>query len=52
MKISRIMSISKILTDSCAIRQKIRIKNTFADIGYNVLVVKKSYKNIKKFVWK
>ena len=48
MKISRIMSISKILTDSCAIRQKIRIKNTFADIGYNVLVVRKSYKNIKK----
>ena len=25
-------------------------KNTFADIVYNVLVVKKSCKNIKKFV--
>ena len=38
MKISRIMSISKILTNLCVIRQKIRIKNTFADIAYNVLV--------------
>ena len=44
------MSISKILIDLCAISQKIRIKNTFADIVYNVLVVKKSCKNIKKFV--
>ena len=41
MKISRIMSISKILTDLCAIRQKSRIKRTFADIANNVLEVKK-----------
>ena len=40
MKISHIMSISKILTDSCSINQKIRIKNAFEDIVYNVFVVK------------
>ena len=45
MKINRIMSLWKILTDLFVIRQK-RIKNTFADIVYNVFVVKKS----KKFV--
>ena len=31
----------KDLTDLCAIRQKIRIKNIFASIVYNVLVVNK-----------
>ena len=48
-KISRTMSILKILADLCVTRQKIRIKNTFADIVYKVLVVKKSCKNIKFF---
>ena len=38
--IDRNMSISKILTDLCSIRQKVRTKNTFADIVYYVLVVK------------
>ena len=47
MEISRIMSISKILTDLCSIRQKIRIKNTLADIAYNVLVAKKSQWHLK-----
>ena len=46
MKISCIMSISEILIDICAMRQKIRIKNTFADILYNVIVAKKSCLNI------
>ena len=46
------MSVSKVLIDLCAIRQKIIIKSTFADIAYNALLVKKSFKNIKKFVWK
>ena len=32
MKISHTMSISKILTDLCAIRQKIKIKNTLTDV--------------------
>ena len=44
------MSISNILTNLFALRQKIRIKNTFADVASNVLAVKKSLKNIKKFV--
>ena len=43
------MSISNILKDLCAIKQKIRIKNTFASVVYNVSVVKKSCKNINKF---
>ena len=40
MKINDTMSISKILTDLCSIRQNVKIKNTFADIAHNVLVVK------------
>ena len=40
MKINLIMSISKILTDLCGIRQKSKIKNTFANFVYNILVVK------------
>ena len=46
------MSGSKILTELCVIRQKKKKKknkNIFADIVYNVLAVKKSCKNIKKF---
>ena len=46
MKISHIMSVSKILTDLCVIRQKIRIKNTFADIVYNVLAVLEEHKKV------
>ena len=41
MEINHIMSISKFLTDLCAIRQKIRIKITFGSIVYYVLVLKK-----------
>ena len=41
---------TKVLAGLYAIRQKIRIKNTFADIVYNGLVVEKSCKNIKKFI--
>ena len=41
MKISLIMCILKILTDSCLIKQKIKIKNIFANVIYSVLVVKK-----------
>ena len=42
--------VSKILTDLFIIRQKIRIKNTSADIAYNVLEVKRSCKNEHKKV--
>ena len=54
MNISYIISISKILTDLCPIKQKIRIENTFSSSVYNVLVVKKEYeeKNINKLVSK
>ena len=52
MKISRIMYISKILIGLCAIRQKIRIKTTFADIVYSILIVKKSSKIMKKMFLK
>ena len=41
MKIDHIMCISRILTDSYVIKQKIKIKNIFANVLYNVLVVKK-----------
>ena len=34
-----LLMISKILTDLCAMEQKIKIKSTFASIVYNVLVV-------------
>ena len=35
------MCISKILTDLCAIKQKIKIKNMSVNVVYNVLVVEK-----------
>ena len=41
MKISLIMCISKILTDSCLIKQKVKIKNVFENVVYSVLAVKK-----------
>ena len=40
MIINLIMRISKILTDSCEIKQKINRKNIFAIAVYSVLVVK------------
>ena len=40
MVINRIMYISKILTDLCFTKQKIKTKNTFAKVVYSVLVVK------------
>ena len=40
MKINYTMSVSKILTNLCSIRQSIKIKNTFVDIVYSVLAVK------------
>ena len=40
MKISLIMHISKILTELCAIKPKIKIKNIFEIFVYSALVVK------------
>ena len=51
-EISHIMSMSETLTDLCAIRQNVRLKIFFANIVYNVLVVKEFWQNIKKLVWK
>ena len=42
MKIKHTMSISKIFTDLFSIRQNVKVKYTFADIVYNILVVKES----------
>ena len=44
------MSILKILIDLCVIRQYVTVKSTFADIAYNVLIVKEFWQNIKSFV--
>ena len=46
------MCASNILTDSCLTKQKAKTKNTFVNIVYSVLAVKKFWYNIKKFVWK
>ena len=40
MEISHIMCMSKISTDLCFTKQKIKIKNTFAKVVYSVLAVK------------
>ena len=40
MKINLIICISNILTDLCAIKQKIKIKSIFVNVVYSVLVVK------------
>ena len=40
MAISHIMSILKILTDLSVIRKSVKVKITFANIVYNVLLVK------------
>ena len=51
MKINRIMCASKILTDLCFTKQRIKTKNTFARVVWSVLVVKMCWQSIKKFVW-
>ena len=40
MKVSLIMFISKILSDLYAIKQKVRRKNIFVNVVYNIFVVK------------
>ena len=41
MEIIHTMFMSKVLTNSCVIKQKIKIKNIFANVICNVLLVKK-----------
>ena len=51
MKTSHIMCTSKILTDLCFTKQKIKIKSAFAKVVYSVLESKMYWQSIKKFVW-
>ena len=51
MMINHTMCTSKILTDLCFIKQKIKTKNIFAKVFYSVLVVKVCWQKIKKIVW-
>ena len=50
MKISHIMCTSKILTDLCFTKQRIKTKNTFARVVYSALIVENYWESIKKFV--
>ena len=50
MKTSHIMCTSKILTDLCFTKQKIKTKNTFTKVFYVVLVAKMYRQNKRKFV--
>ena len=51
MKTSHVTCISKILKDLCFTKQRIKTKNAFAKVIYNVSVVKMCWQNIKKFIW-
>ena len=44
------MYTSKIVTDLCFARQKLKTKNTFAKVVYSVLVMKMCWQNIQKIV--
>lgn len=46
------MSISNILTELGLVRQNIKLKKIFADIVYNVSVVKGFWWNIEKYDYK
>ena len=45
------MFLSKILTDLCFTKQKIKTKNGFVRVACKALVVKVCWQNIKKIVW-
>ena len=42
---------SKVLTDLCFTKKRIKTKNTVARVAYSVLLVKIYWQNIKNFVW-
>ena len=50
MKTSLIICTSKISTDLCFTKQRIKTKDTFVKVVCNVLVVNICWQNIKKFV--
>ena len=47
MAINRIMCTSKILTDLCFTKQRIKTKNTFVRVVYSALVVKMCRQSVK-----
>ena len=49
MKTSHIMRTSKILTNLCFTKPKIKVKNTFVKVVYSALLVKMYWPNIMKF---
>ena len=49
-KTSHVTCISKILTDLCFTKQRIKTKNNFARVVCSVLLVKMCWQGIKKFV--
>ena len=51
MMINHIMCTSKILTDLCFTKEKVKTQNGFVEVVYSVLVAKMCWKNIKKIVW-
>ena len=51
MKTSHIMCTSKILTNLCLTKQKIKTKINFAKVVYSALVVRMCWQTINKFVW-
>ena len=50
MMINHIMCTSKISTDICFTKQKIKTKNGFVEAAYSVLVIKICWQTIKKIV--
>ena len=51
MKARHMICISKISTDLCFKKQRIKTKSGFPRVAYSVVVVKMYWLNIKKFVW-
>ena len=51
MKTSHVMCTSKILTDLCFTKERIKTKPNFSRAVYRILVVEIYWQGIKKFVW-
>ena len=51
MVINHIMCTSKILTDLCSTKQRIKTTDIFVRVAYSNLVVKMCWQNIKKIIW-
>ena len=49
MKMNHIICTSKVLTDLCLVKQKVKTKNTFAKAAYSVLRIKMYRHSIRNF---